>query len=70
MRDGQEPASFTFGKLPESIAALVIFTEVHGYKDSGFYPIYELFRSAHIIFSDTAIYRKHSDIYRRGCVLQ
>ena len=43
---------------------------MHWDKDSGFYPIYELFRSAHIIFSDTAIYRKHSDIYRRRCVLQ
>ena len=33
--------------------------QVHRCKYSGFYPFHELFRTAHVIFSDAAVHRKH-----------
>src|SRR5699024_7102258 len=59
-----------FGKSTECVAALIIFTEVHRCKYSGFYSFHELFRTAHIIFSDAAVHRKHGYIYLRSLLSQ
>lgn len=55
-----------FGKLPESISALVFLAEVHRNKDSGFYSFHELFRTSHIVFPDAVVHWKHGYVYRRG----
>ena len=43
---------------------------MHRCKYSGFYPFHELFRTAHVIFSDAAVHRKHGYVYQRGLLLQ
>ena len=70
MCNAQKAASLALGKLPEGVASLIIFAEVHRYKYSDFYSFHELFCSTHIIFSDTAVHRKHGYIYGRCSLLQ
>ena len=43
---------------------------MHWCKYSGFYSFHELFRTAHVIFSDAAVHRKHGYVYQRGLLLQ
>ena len=43
---------------------------MHRCKYSGFYPFHELFRTAHVIFSDAAVHRKHGYIYPGSLLLQ
>ena len=68
--NGQETATFAFGKLAESISALVFLAEVHRNKDSGFYSFHELFRTSHIVFPDAVVHWKHGYVYRRGGLLE
>ena len=70
MCNAQKAASLALGKLPEGVASLIIFAEVHRYKYSDFYSFHELFCSTHIIFSDTAVHPKHGYIYGRCSLLQ
>ncbi len=59
-----------FGKLAESISALVFLAEVHRNKDSGFYSFHELFCTSHIVFPDAVVHWKHGYVYRRGGLLE
>ena len=67
MMQGDEAAAVSFGYGLEGIAAFVVLAEVHRHKGSGFYRIYKLRCSAHVVAPHAPIYREEGHIHL-GCL--
>lgn len=68
--DREEAATVGFGLRTEGVSTFVVVAEVHGHKDTGFYPFYELEGTAHVVTAHPAVYGEEGNVDGRRFLLQ
>ena len=68
--DREEAATVGFGLRTEGVATFVVVAEVHGHKDTGFYPFYELEGATHVVTAHPTVYGEEGHIDGRRFLLQ
>lgn len=66
--DREEAATVGFGLRTEGVATFVVVAEVHGHKDTGFYPFHELEGATHVGTAHPTVYGEEGHI-DGGCHL-